>query len=204
MTNTNARPPSNYEDVTAALLSMGIPDPETEILPPPHTHARTEAPGYKDIQLGRDMQMWALRIRGFSQAQIAKHFSTNTNQVTTALRRAANSITLELPEHVIKLELERLDYLLTKALDVLEAEHHAFNHGKVMYNLTTGQPYIDSGPTLAAIDKCLKIQERRAKLLGLDKDPNNSQTEDTIESELQNMIDEVNARAEELKKNAQQ
>ena len=86
---------------------------------------------------------------------------------------------------VIKLELERLDAMQLEALAVLRANHVIVSggtivrdfirddKGNVIVDTVTGtlltQPIVDDGPRLAAIDRLLKIQERRARLLGLDK-----------------------------------
>jgi hypothetical protein len=50
---------------------------------------------------------------------------------------------------------------------VLEAEHHVTQVGRLVRG-PDGEPLRDHGPTLAAIDRLLKIMERRAKLVGLD------------------------------------
>ncbi|MFI2663263.1 hypothetical protein [Micromonospora carbonacea] len=65
-------------------------------------------------------------------------------------------------------ELQRLDLLLAEAWAVLKRQHVTVSHGRVIRDEDTDQPLIDDGPTLAAIDRVLKIQERRAKFLGLD------------------------------------
>lgn len=60
-----------------------------------------------------------------------------------------------------EIELERLDDLWRRALAVLTAQHEVIYQGEA-----TGIP--DDGPSLAAIDRLLRISDRRAKLLGLD------------------------------------
>lgn len=86
---------------------------------------------------------------------------------------------------LVTLELERLDDMQLETLEVLRNEHvlvsagaivrtHVRDEkGKLVFDDETGlpksQPIRDDGPRLAAIDRLLKIQERRSKLLGLDK-----------------------------------
>ncbi len=71
-----------------------------------------------------------------------------------------------------ELELERLDALQRAAWAVLAKRHVLVQGGKVVrYADDDGAeevPLEDDGPTLAAIDRLLKIAERRARLLGLD------------------------------------
>lgn len=53
------------------------------------------------------------------------------------------------------------------AMEVLEREHVTVSNGRVV-SLDDGTPLPDDGPVLQAIDRLLRIQERRARLLGLD------------------------------------
>lgn len=67
--------------------------------------------------------------------------------------------------------LQELDYLASKALEVLHRHHVTVSNGRVVMLLDAegdAVPVEDDGPVLQAIDRLLKIQERRAKLLGLD------------------------------------
>lgn len=64
-------------------------------------------------------------------------------------------------------ELQSLDVLLAEAWTVLRREHVTVSHGKIIKD-ETGEKLVDDGPVLQAIDRILKIRERRAKLLGLD------------------------------------
>lgn len=65
------------------------------------------------------------------------------------------------------LELERLDTMERAAWAVLRRQHTLVSQGRVIKD-DAGRPMQDDGPTLDAIDRLLKIQVRRAKLLGLD------------------------------------
>ncbi len=66
-------------------------------------------------------------------------------------------------------QLAELDYLAEKAHEVLRARHYMVTQsGKVVEDPETGQPMVDDGPMLAAIDRLVKILDRIAKLRGLD------------------------------------
>ncbi len=68
-----------------------------------------------------------------------------------------------------ELELTRLDQYTLEAIQVLHTRHYAITpSGKVGRHPETDEVLIDDGPTLAALDRLLKIQARRARLLGLD------------------------------------
>ncbi len=113
-----------------------------------------------------------MRMAGASYQQIADELGYTTRgaacqDVTRALETAvveqARSVEAYREE-----ELQRLDVLLAEAWAVLKRQHVTVSHGKLIYDDRTGEPLIDDGPTLSAIDRILKIQERRAKFLGLD------------------------------------
>lgn len=105
---------------------------------------------------------------------------------------AIKDIYREEAKHLISLEAERLDDMQLEALGVLRAEHVLVSGGAVVREVVLGDdgrpvinavtglpvsvPIRDDGPRLAAIDRLLKIQERRARLLGLDKPTKVAQT----------------------------
>jgi len=73
--------------------------------------------------------------------------------------------------------LEQLDELEQAALKVLATEHVVVQQGHIVSkildedeegNPVYGEPLIDDAPVLNAIDRLLKIQERRARLVGAD------------------------------------
>ena len=88
-----------------------------------------------------------LRKRGMNYTQIGEKLgcarSTACRYVLSELENLADKCREE-AVHVRDLELQRLDALYLKAWEAVE------------------------GGDLAAIDRCLRIMERRAKLLGLD------------------------------------
>jgi len=85
-------------------------------------------------------------------------------------------------------EIEHLQELRRKAMDVLNAEHMHVNAGQVVYSpkrdretgdlildpetrepILTAIPLRDSLPTLQAVDRLVKVAERMARLLGADQ-----------------------------------
>lgn len=66
-------------------------------------------------------------------------------------------------------QLEELDYLAEEAHKILRARHYVVTQsGRIVEDPETGQPMVDDGPVLAAIDRLVKILDRVAKLRGLD------------------------------------
>lgn len=115
----------------------------------------------------RDAEAARMRANGSTYDQIATAlgFSTRTN-ARRAIQRALAATVREPADELRQLELVRLDALWVEATKVMTAEHLTVNHGKVVE--VDGVPLKDDGPVLSAIDRLLKIMERRAKLVGLD------------------------------------
>lgn len=66
-------------------------------------------------------------------------------------------------------ELQRLDQMTLICYRVLASRHYAIAPGgRIVEDPTTGEPLPDDSIMLATLDRLLKIQDRRSKLLGLD------------------------------------
>lgn len=66
----------------------------------------------------------------------------------------------------VAIETAKLDALEQAAWEVLRREHVVVQHGKVVY--LKRKPMLDDAPVLAAIDRLVKIAERRSRLRGYD------------------------------------
>lgn len=122
----------------------------------------------------RREQAMSLRRAGASFSQIATALSipktTAYRDVETLLKRLAKRNTLG-AEELRQLELERLDDLERAARRVLTAEHLRISNGNVVQVVgPDGRMHdvADDAPVLQAIDRLVRVSERRCKLLGLD------------------------------------
>jgi hypothetical protein len=117
-----------------------------------------------------------LRAEGKSWQQIADELGYKSRGAACQDARRALEDRLKREDVAVDglrtIELEQLDALQRKAWEVLERPHLTVSNGKVVRvrNESTGQEITlrDDGPTLAAIDRLLRISERRARLLGMD------------------------------------
>jgi hypothetical protein len=136
----------------------------------------------------RDAEAARLRGRGLSYRAIAAELGVDVHTAHDAVKRALTAIRAEPAEEVRTLELERLDRMWDAVLAVLEREHITVSQGRVVRKRVldeAGDPIIvgtdkddkpifreeevlDDGPVLNAVDRLLRIQQRRAALLGLD------------------------------------
>lgn len=138
----------------------------------------------------------ALRMAGQTFEQIAQTLGYPsrgaacqdiTRALETAVVEQARSVEAYREE-----ELQRLDALLAEAWGVLKRPHLTVSHGRVIYDDATGQPILDDSPTLSAIDRILKIQERKAKFLGLDAPQRHEVvTVDAVDAEIQRLTAEL-------------
>lgn len=133
------------------------------------TNARTLAGRQK---MERALQ---LRAQGLSFSQIAATMKAegygNINAPQHArmlvLRGLAHMIQ-EPAEEVVKMEMIRLDELTKKGFEILNGLHVMIHQGAIVKD-EDGEVIKDVGPQLAAIDKLVKVMERRARMLGIDK-----------------------------------
>ena len=126
-----------------------------------HRFARTLETAERDGEIAR------LRSTGMSFADIGAQFGISKQAAHQGFKRALAETVREASEDVRVTELARLDRLYQEALAVLEAEHLMVQNGRIIRS-DDGAPLLNFAPRLGAIDRALKVQERRAKLLGLD------------------------------------
>ncbi|MEV6036019.1 hypothetical protein AB0L65_33030 [Nonomuraea sp. NPDC052116] len=137
----------------------------------------------------RDAEAARLRVRGLTYRQIAAELGmAGPGKAHEAVQRVLKETVQDAADDLRAVELDRLDQMYQAALKVLETEHYAISHGKVICLEEGGEPLADDGPVLQAIDRLLKIQERRAKLLGLDAPTKTNVTvSDAITSEIEQL-----------------
>ena len=112
--------------------------------PPPATRTRMSKDQQEAIVRERHALALEMRKMGYSYDQIAEHFETSTSSARGLVKSAMEKLISEPGDEVRNLELQRLDQLWALAMNAAVA-----------------------GDT-DAITKCLAIQQRRAKLQGLD------------------------------------
>jgi len=104
-----------------------------------------------------------------------------------------------------EIEVGKLDLLEQKLWAMIDEDYYTVSNGQVVY-METGDPVPDIDPILKIVDRILKVSERRAKLLGLDKPVKVEATVhqvDAVDRELADMIYEGRAqRAAERRKMA--
>lgn len=154
----------------------------------------------------RDAEACQLRQRGMSYPQIAKALGySEASHASQAVARALRATVEEPAAEVRKTELARLDDMYRAALEVLERMHVTVSQGRVVQHRVAGTgtwdpetrtwvdaewvDLADDAPVLQAIDRLLKIQERRARLLGLDAPVKHEvRNVDALDAEIEQLV----------------
>lgn len=117
----------------------------------------------------RDREACRLRSRRMTYQQISDQLGYGgLGNAHRAVKKVLAEIPRDAGEELLQLELDQLDMMTDAVLKVLEAEHYTVSQGRLIYLHEDAPPLADDSPVLAAVDRLLKIQERRARLLGLD------------------------------------
>ena len=132
----------------------------------------------------KQKQILRMKMDGYSFPQIADHYGNTQGYIYKLYKKALKTIIVEDVQEYRKTELIKLEALEKEVMKVLRTTHVMVNSGSVIRdsledengNLVMDEdnnPVIvklqDTGPILAAVDRAVKLMERRAKLLGLDK-----------------------------------
>lgn len=81
-------------------------------------------------------------------------------------RRAVRSVIQEAGEGALRVQIDRMEYLFAKAVEIIESDHVVVSHGHVVYG-DDQQPLRDHGPALAAIREARQILDGFNSLTGL-------------------------------------
>jgi transcriptional regulator len=115
----------------------------------------------------RDKQVTALEMRrqGYLLREIADALGIESHStVSKLIKKALKEIVREPAEHVLQMELDRLDAMFVQAYARASDREKPFNKD--------------------AVETCLKVMERRAKLLGIDKPAKVANTDPSGEREV--------------------
>lgn len=115
-----------------------------------------------------DAEAAQLRSEGWTVPEIAKHQGVKNETVSRRIGRAIKRVPVEAVNELRKVQQSQLDLMYREALKVLRADHIVVNNGNVIRDPRTGEPLKDDAPVLQAIGVMLKVQDRLARLYGLD------------------------------------
>lgn len=123
-------------------------------------------PARRDESQQRRAEVMRLKRQGHSFEAIGERLGITKQRAHQIYKAALDEIPAQEVHEYRAEQAERLDEMLRRAYEVLERKHITVSNGKVIY--LDDAPMEDDGPTLMAIKTVLAIEERRARLFGLD------------------------------------
>lgn len=145
----------------------------------------------EQAELDSERALWkAQQGPGCCYSDVARHFGISVSTAYDSIRRAMDAAAAAGGREALGMELLKLDMLEVAALDVLKANHIYVSDGRVVKD--DGEPITDYKPVLMAVDRLLRISERRSKLNGLDaptKQTITVVTEDAVDAELRRLAE---------------
>lgn len=115
-----------------------------------------------------DAEAARLHAAGHTYADIGRHFGITRQAAMRAVQRAVREVVQDAGEEVLKLHINRLEYLYEKAVEILEDDHVLVSHGRIVAD-EAGNTLPDPAPKLAAIREARASLESFRKLTGLDQ-----------------------------------
>jgi hypothetical protein len=153
--------------------------------------------GTGSVRTDNAARAFGMSLKGMSNAAIGAEFGVSGEAIRLLLNEYRSHLVTPLAEEARNVELAKLDRAEAVAWRILEDNHVAFQHGKVV--TLDGKPIQDVEPVFKAIATILKISERRSKYMGLDA-PTKTETITTqapsIDDHVMRLVEQVNANAE--------
>lgn len=146
--------------------------------------ADRRSPAEKELSQQRKAQVIEWRRDGMTFEEIGRRLNPDAPLTRQAAHKIYTTALQEIPAQSIgeyrAEQEERLDELRRRAYDVLWREHVTVSQGRVVVDPDTGGPIVDDAPRLRAIETVLKIEERLARLRGIDV-PTRAQVEGSLQ-----------------------
>lgn len=136
----------------------------------------------------RRAKVLALRNEQHTYTEIGAQLGISAKLAEADYRRSLEELRRQqaAQAHLAKeAELARLAAAERAAWEVLRRKHIHVQHGKIVRD-EDGQAVEDDAPVLNAIDRILKISERRSRLLGLDA-PARVEVTDAVDAEIRDL-----------------
>jgi len=142
----------------------------------------------------RRARVLAMRVEQRPYREIAVALGVSEDVAQQDYRRAVEARRNDLDAHretAVAIEIAKLDALERAAWGVLRTRHLLAQQGKIVCT-EDGRPLEDDAPTLQAIDRILKIAERRARLKGYDA-PVRAKVEvtDAVDADIERLVAEL-------------
>lgn len=157
------------------------------------THSGNTHQGWTEAQLAeRRAEAYRLRLRGLSLREVGQRLGVSHTTVANWTRTEAEELVQPLATELRQQQVDRLDEMRAAVLGVLESRHYVVSNGRLIRLSEDADPLEDDAPILQAVDRLLRIEERRSRLFGLDA-PEKSEVAATIEQLAPPVLDLIEA-----------
>ncbi len=147
----------------------------------------------------QDKRAWELRIASLTYAQIGTELGIAESTAFESAMRGAALIPTEDMVELKKAELAKPDRIERHLLGVMTRDHVRVDHGHVV--MDEGSPVNDDRPGIQAAFGLLRVQERRARLCGLDEPAKfrvGVITADMVDAEIRRLKEKLTSPAGEI------
>jgi transcriptional regulator with XRE-family HTH domain len=156
-------------------------------------HSGNTHQGWTEAQLAeKRAEAYRLRLRGLSLREVGRRLGVSHQTVSNWTKQAADELIQPLASELRQQQADRLDAMQAAVMGVLEAQHYVVSNGRLIRLSEDAPPLEDDGPVLAAVDRLLRIEERRSRLFGLDA-PERSEVSTTVEQISPNVLSLIEA-----------
>lgn len=138
-----------------------MPNPRQDARNGKGQYVRTIEQAETDAQIARLYSEGGMTFREIGdQLGISKWAAIN------AYRRAVRSVIQEAGEGALRVQIDRLEYLFAKVMEVAEEDHLVVSHGHIVTD-ADGNPLRDHAPVLAAVREARQCMESFHALTGM-------------------------------------
>lgn len=140
-------------------------------------------------------EAYAMSLKGMTNVAIGTEFGVSREAIRLLLKEYIAELTVPLAEDMRKREDDKLNRLEALAWKLLADKHIAYQHGKVV--MLDGSAIEDTEPVFKAIDRVLKVSERRSKLWGIDmptKSEHTIRTDSVVDDSILALVAEMEAK----------
>ncbi|MGC5562822.1 hypothetical protein ACPYPG_08265 [Streptomyces sp. FR-108] len=139
-------------------------------------------------------EVYKLRLKGATYKEIGAEFGFSYETSRRLVTEYIESLVVPLAEQMRKVEDDKLNRVDAVCWKLLEDNHVAFQHGKVVSH--DGKPIKDTEPVYKAVDRIIKTSESRRRLWGLDtpvKTEHVVTTTTPLDANIANMMEQLKA-----------
>jgi hypothetical protein len=140
----------------------------------------------------RDARVVEMRKAGLTYREIAASLGIDAKQAHECFKRGVAAIPREQAEEMRVISQGRQDFVTRAMMQVITAFHPVVNNGQIIFNPETGEMFDDPMPKIAAAKILVGVDERFARLFGLDAPRTTVKIEiDQLDAEIRRLESEL-------------